>query len=120
MQIYKINHNGNEYEFVCSWGNTRNGFKHTCNLFKNGRFMSDATCHYLNRTWECYEYQSVMLRVIGNRMESREEHLKDVFKYENGYEKMTAKRKAEFQNILDADELLNEFKAIMEKLETRP
>lgn len=120
MQIFKISHNDKEYEFVCNWGNTRNGFKHTCNLFINDRLKGNATCHYLNRTWECYEYQSVMLRAVGILMEQHEEFLKDVFKSENGYEKMTKKRKEEFEKILDADEKMIEYKAIREKLQTRP
>ena len=116
MKIFKANINGNEYEFICEFGNTRNGFKHECRLFVNDSFETSATCHYLNRTWESYNYQSVMLRAICILMEQHEEFLKHIFKSENGYEKMTAKRKAEFQNVLDTDSLMIEYNAAKEKL----
>lgn len=116
MKTFKANINGNEYEFICQFKNTRNGFKHECNLFINDRFETSATCHYYNRTWESYNYQSVMLRAVSILMEEHENFLKDVFKKENGYEKMTAKRKEEFQKVLDADSLMVEYKAAKEKL----
>lgn len=116
MQINKISHEGNEYEFICEWKNTRNGFKHECRLFVNGKFETSATCNYLNRTWESYEYQSVMLRAVSILLEAHTEFLKDVFMSENGYGKMTAKRKSEFQAVLDADGMIAEFLAIKKKL----
>lgn len=116
MQIFKTTHNGNEYEFVCKWGNTRSGFKHECRLFINNQFKTDATCYYYNRTWESYNYQSVMLRAVGTLMEGREEFLKDAFKDERGYKQMTAKRKEEFEKVLVADSLMLEYKEVKEKL----
>lgn len=115
-QIHKISHNGNEYEFICEWKNTRNGFKHECRLFKNGTFETSATCNYINRTWESYEYQSVMLRAISILLEEHTEFLKYAFKDSRGYDKMTQKRNAEFQAVLDADEMVAEFLAIKKKL----
>ena len=116
MKVYKFSYNYNDYEFDCEWKNTRNGFKHECRLFVNGNFETSATCHYLNRTWERYEYQSVMLRAISILLEEHTEFLKYAFKDRNGYEKMTKKREAEFQAVLDADEKIMEFLAIKEKL----
>lgn len=116
MQIFKTTHNGNEYEFICEFGNTRNGFKHECRLFVNDRFETSATCQYYNRTWESYDYQSVMLRAVGILMEQHESFLKHCFKSENGYEKMTAKRKEEFGKILAADSLMLELHEVKEKL----
>lgn len=116
MQIFKTSHNGNEYEFICEWADTRNGFKHECRLFVNNHFETSATCHYYNRTWESYNYQSVMLRAVGILMEHHENFLKDVFKSDNGYKQMTAKRKEEFEKILAADSLMLELHEVKEKL----
>lgn len=116
MQLFKTNHNGNEYEFVCAYKNTRNGFKHECKLFINGCWETEATCNYLNRTWERYTYQSVMYSAISNLIEERTNWLKDNFKSENGYEKMTKKRNEEFQIILDADEKIAELQKVKEQI----
>lgn len=120
MEIFKVQNNGNEYEFVCSFKSTRSGFNHDCTMFVNGRWEVETSCHYINRTWESYNYQTVMLRAVGIMMEEREEFLKNRFKNENGYKQLTAKRKEEFQKILDADEKMMEYKAVKEKLRTRP
>lgn len=61
MKIFKIN----EYiEIVCEAKKTRNGFKHEATLIANGQELDKAKCNYLNRTWERYEFQSVMLDLI--------------------------------------------------------
>ena len=117
METHKISHNGNDYEFICEHGNTRHGFKHECRLFVNGKFETSATCHYLNRTWESYTYQTVMLRAVNILLEEHTEFLKYAFKDSMGYEKMTKKRNAEFQAVLDADEKIAEFLAIKKKLD---
>ena len=39
---------------------TRNGFRHVAILKVDGQEVDKATAHYLNRTWESYEYQSVV------------------------------------------------------------
>lgn len=117
MQIFKTTHNGNEYEFICEWSKTRNGFKHECRLFVNGNFETSATCQYLNRTWEKYDYQSVMFSAVSNLYHEREDFLKYVFKSDNGYEKMTKKRNEEFMKVLEADELLAELNEVKDKIE---
>ena len=43
---------------------TRNGFRHRAILIVNGNQVDSATAHYLNRTWESYEYQSVIDNLI--------------------------------------------------------
>lgn len=43
---------------------TSYGFKHEAELFKNGSFINKAKCTYYNRTWERYEYESVIKEVL--------------------------------------------------------
>ena len=57
MKIFKINKN---IEVVCDWKKTSYGFKHTATLFVNGQEREDAKCCYYNRTWERYEFESVL------------------------------------------------------------
>lgn len=61
MKIFKIN---KDIEIVCKSENTRYGFRHLATLFKNGVEETNAKCCYQNRTWESYEFQSVLMNVI--------------------------------------------------------
>ena len=49
--------NGETYSFYCYTTNTRNGFCHTCYCSNNGK---NSKVSYYNRTWESYDYQSVL------------------------------------------------------------
>ena len=61
MKIFKINEN---IEVVCKSEKTRYGFRHLATLLKNGIEETNAKCCYYNRTWESYEFQSVLINVI--------------------------------------------------------
>jgi len=43
---------------------TRNGFRHVAILKVDGQEVDKTTAHYLNRTWESYEYESVIHDLI--------------------------------------------------------
>lgn len=60
MQTFKINDN---LEVVCEWVNTRNGFEHVATLLLDGREQESVKINYLNRTWERYEYESVLKKL---------------------------------------------------------
>jgi len=61
MRIFKIT---KDIEVVCESQRTRNGFRHLATLMKNGREQETAKCCYLNRTWERYEFQSVLSKLV--------------------------------------------------------
>lgn len=61
MKIFKITP---EIEVICESESTRSGFRHLANLFLNGREIASDKCTYQNRTWESYEFQSVLRKVI--------------------------------------------------------
>jgi hypothetical protein len=44
----------------CRSEKTRSGFRHLASLFENGLITIGAKVCYLNRTWERYEFQSVI------------------------------------------------------------
>ena len=54
--------NANNEGFVCECytTNTRNGFCHTCKV----EGLTDTKISYLNRTWERYQYESVLINAI--------------------------------------------------------
>jgi hypothetical protein len=51
-------------EIVAEHSKTRNGFKHTAVLLVDGKEVDKSSASYLNRTWESYEYQSVVDNLI--------------------------------------------------------
>lgn len=63
MRIFNLSKNCN---VVCNWKSTRSGFKHTANLCKNGYSIYETKICYLNRTWERFEYESILKKIIRN------------------------------------------------------
>jgi len=61
MKIFTLD---KRFSVVCEWKNTRNGFKHEATLCSNGECVATVKCCYLNRTWEVYEYESVLKKLI--------------------------------------------------------
>lgn len=116
MELKKFEIDGREVEFVNQFRGTRSGFAHDTTLFIDGRKVAEHTCHYLNRTWECYTYQTVMKRAV-DEVEDREiAYLKDKFMRAHEYKKLTAKRKEEFDAECRQSTLLNFYRAIRAKL----
>lgn len=109
MEIKKITVNGKEYEFVNSSRNTRSGFAHDTTLLINGVVKTENTCHYINRTWECYRYQTVMMGAVRELINDRRIRLERKYKEDNGFSRLTDKRRLELENIFNADNVLNEY-----------
>ena len=109
MEIKKFTVGEKEYEFVNSSRSTRSGFAHDTTLFINGVEKISNTCHYLNRTWECYRYQTVMMGAIRQLVDNRKEYLKRKFKDENGYKVINEARRIELEKIYNQDAFLVEY-----------
>jgi len=75
------------YSIVCNWKKTRSGFKHIANLCINGTSVYETKVNYYNRTWESFEYESILKKVIENyfvQNDEKEKYLKviqDMVKY---------------------------------------
>ena len=76
MKLFKLN---DYIEVVCDTANTRNGFKHTATLLFNGIDREDTKMCYQNRTWERYQYESVLSRLV-ERSEVLNEQEKELAK----------------------------------------
>lgn len=99
IKSYKIG--DNTYMFICRFRSTRNGFAHDCELIKNtSSHLSKATCHYINRTWERYTYQSVMIHAIKQKLEDYATAAREQFKREHNLSRITAKRKPELEAFI--------------------
>lgn len=60
------------YNIVCNSESTRYGFRHIAVLHKNGFEIARGKACYYNRTWECFEFESVILQVINANFTGRE------------------------------------------------
>lgn len=117
--IREFSINGDQIIFINRFRNTRNGFAHDTEFVYNGFLLVETTCHYINRTWENYTYQSVMLKAVSIAMETCKERCKRNFKALNGYDKMTAKRNEEFEKLLSTSEEYKKFTQIRDIIRGR-
>ena len=62
MKTYNF---GEGYQVNCRSEKTRYGFRHLCELTQNYNVLAKTKACYYNRTWESYEYQSVIHQAIG-------------------------------------------------------
>ena len=88
---------GTPCNFYCSSRSTRHGFAHDATLFVNGVNEGTETAHYLNRTWECFRYQSVIGSIVRAHVREERERIRRAWMDARGYERMTAKRRAEYE-----------------------
>lgn len=56
--IYTVN-----FSAYCAVYDNRSGFVHECDIFYDGGQVY-AKCQYYNRTWESYDFQSVIYKAI--------------------------------------------------------
>lgn len=102
--IYNKVIDGVKFTLVCETWNTPNSWGHEVTLYRNNTFeVGRAKMRYYNRTWESYQYQSVILRVIFDVIERIKAAAKVAFKALHSYKVMTKKRAAEFSEYLTKD-----------------
>ena len=53
-----------DYMFICWAEGTRYGFRHLCEVHHNGCIIGREKACYYNRTWERYEFESVLHSAI--------------------------------------------------------
>ena len=61
MKTFTIN---DRYSIACEWKKTRVAFKHEAVLLDNGNEVDRAKICYQNRTWERFEYESVISKLL--------------------------------------------------------
>jgi hypothetical protein len=69
MRIFNLN---KVYNIVCNSEGTRSGFRHIAVLHRNGFEIARAKCVYYNRTWECYQFESVLIKIIEDNFSGKE------------------------------------------------
>ena len=64
IRFFTAKVNGEEITFRCHTTDTRSGFCHTAHLTGWKYDVNDTKVSYYNRTWERFEYESVLKRAI--------------------------------------------------------
>ena len=88
---------GAKFEIVCDSWSTRNAWGHSCKVYAGDAYAPSgrAKVRYYNRTWEAYQYQSVMKQAVHEMMGQRRAQLVDVWKIDNGRKRATKDQKAQ-------------------------
>ena len=68
-KMFKID---KDYSVTAWWENTSYGFRHIAVLYKDGRELARAKATYYNRTWEKYEFESVIHNVVSKHFPEKE------------------------------------------------
>lgn len=109
--------NGAKFDFYNESRNTRNGFAHDTKVYVNGLYSGKTSCFYLNRTWEKYRYQSVMMEWVYKEKQERRALNKAQFLHEHGYQRMTAARIPLYDEWEKHDEYMKTLAMLKNELE---
>ena len=105
MKIFNVNFQGEKNRIYCKCENTRNGFKHIATMYYNKNTYV-AVCYYLDRTWECFEYQCVIRKLYYIISDEMKEKAVEEWKTTKGKKRIS---KTERERIYkDIDALFNE------------
>ena len=107
------------YTFVNETKSTRSGFSHVSQMFIDELPwpVSTGTCHYLNRTWEYYRYQTSMRTAVRRLINERKAIIESDYRELCGVTRMTAKKRERLNEIIDADDVVKEYRLLEEELE---
>ena len=111
-----IDIDGIRYNFYCRSESTRNGFKHVVQLFENGIITATAQCFYLNRTWECWIYQSCCIEAINKRIQEIRQNELLSFKACHNYNRMTARRQMDFDSLMNENSVIQSLNKVKKAL----
>ena len=107
-----------DFTFICFFKNTRSGFKHEAQMLINETFVSEATQHWVNRTWESFTYQSVIRNCVQNYIAQIEYGIETDYKKENNIIRKTKKHSEKLNELFNQNSEIKEAKKILELIQT--
>ena len=110
--------NGSEVRIDNYFNSYNYGFSHTSKLYIDGVNVSSAVVGYINRTWECYSYQTSAIKAVDCAIDDRIETRKGYYKNNNNIARMTKKHNENLAAELKTDSrlvLLNKIKAVLKQ-----
>lgn len=111
--LHKREINGKEYQFSCETYSTYNSWGHRCILFCNGVEVTQQKIRYYNRTWESYQYQSVMRKCADILIGRAKEFAVDWWKRQNEKKRISSKMK---QYLIENDVEVKHYQALYDSI----
>ena len=116
MQTFSRTIDGYNYTIICESKNTRNGFKHEAYLYQvvgiEMYLLNKATCHYINRTWEAYTYQTVISCVINELIDRELNEFIANAKEVHNIKRLTSAKRAELLAIFEASPSIKRYRGL--------
>ena len=101
-KVFSITENHSIFTFKCKSVSRTCGFTHICELFINDIInpVTVQSVHYINRTWEPWQFCTVCNRTISHLIDLHYTDLLSEFKRCYGYKRITAKRQIQFNDFV--------------------
>lgn len=113
MSIITKQIGNNKFTFEVNSRSTRRGFAHDCSLYLDGHKIAHDTANYINRTWEAYRFQAVMMGAIDNAIEQIKADVRETEKAARGWAKLTQARKNEIAKIIEQNSSYKVLRALL-------
>jgi len=110
--MHKLSIEGKEIIFLNNYRSSPSGFMHETELFIDGWQAADARCYYINRTWERYTFQSVMLEAVHKLQEKETEREKSRFRQQHSIKNIMGRHKPALDAQLENSKELLFYKKI--------
>lgn len=103
---------------------TRSGFAH--DAFLSWYNVTDAysynvrraTCHYLNRTWENFPFQTAFIKAVRGALDDYLDAAREQYKIDHGYKRLPSAQREHFARLMERDETARTLRAVLDALET--
>ena len=104
------------YVIVNYSGWTKSGFYHESILLHYDSEVNRSKINYINRTWECYLFQTSMQSVVSKVKDKLVKEYLQYFKIKFNVTRMTAKNKEQFETYIKDKKDLKELDLIYKEL----
>jgi hypothetical protein len=111
MEIRKVSIRDNVYTFVNDCTSNNYGFNHISTLFKGDLEVYKNKVHYINRTWECYTYETSMRGAVNGLIDEKLNRHIARYKEQNG---VTRFKKGEKEQVINEFRESDTYKELQE------
>lgn len=96
-----------EFQFVNEYFSTSRSWGHISTLYKNGVEVATNKVRYYNRTWEAYQYQSVMAGLV---YQLKEDYINDYIRDYKEKNNISKFKKGQKQLVIDEAKTMQAYK----------
>lgn len=105
MELKNFKVNGDEFVFICEEYSNSREWGHKVELQRKGFSggyitLERAKIRYYNRTWECYRFQTAMLKAVRQYIDGLEKILETDYREEHNITRMSAKHREALNEII--------------------